>query len=68
TTVTVNLSALGDVSVQEAQTLSDSDIYARNTLDDQNRVGLSPNDSARIADGQLTVELPAVSWTAIALG
>ena len=68
TTVTIDLSALGDVAVREAQTLSDRDIYSRNTLADQNRVGLSANDSARIADGQLTVELPAVSWTAIALG
>jgi alpha-N-arabinofuranosidase len=48
--------------------LNDDDIYAANTLEDQNRVTLSPNETARVDGGQLTVELPPVSWTAIALG
>ncbi|MDQ1563538.1 MAG: hypothetical protein QOI14_489, partial [Actinomycetota bacterium] len=39
----------------------------QNTLADQNRVGLKPNETAKITDGKLTIELPAVSWTAIAL-
>ena len=67
TTVTIDVSHLGDVSIGESQTLADDDIYAQNTLADQNRVGLKPNDSAKITDGKLTIELPAVSWTAIAL-
>ena len=67
TTVTIDVSHLGDVSISESQTLADDDIYAQNTLADQNRVGLKPNDSAKITDGKLTIELPAVSWTAIAL-
>ena len=49
-------------------TLADADIYAANTLDDQERVGVSPNGTAAVADGRLTVELPPVSWTAISLG
>jgi alpha-N-arabinofuranosidase len=58
----------GDVSILETHTLNDDDIYAANTLEDQNRVTLAPNETARIDGGQLTVELPPVSWTAIALG
>ena len=68
TTFTVDLSRLGEVSVLETQSLHDDDIYAANTLSDQHRVGLRPNDTATIVDGQLTLELPPVSWTAIALG
>ena len=67
-TVTVNLSALGDVSVLETQMMADADVYATNTKDDPERVGLKPNTSATIDGGILTVTLPAVSWTAVALG
>jgi alpha-N-arabinofuranosidase len=67
TTVTIDVSHLGDVSIAETHTLADDDIYAQNTLADQNRVGLKPNETAKITDGKLTIELPAVSWTAIAL-
>ena len=35
--------------------------------EDQQRVRMTPNATARIASGQLTVELPAVSWSAITL-
>ena len=65
---TVDAGRLGDVSILETHTLNDDDIYAANTLEDQNRVTLAPNETARIDGGQLTVELPPVSWTAIALG
>lgn len=68
TTVTIDISALGAVSVLDAQTLSDDDVYAKNTLEDPERVGLSANDSAVTGDGTITVTLPAVSWTAIELG
>jgi alpha-N-arabinofuranosidase len=68
TTMAVDISHLGEVSILETHTLADEDIYAKNTLTDQERVGVSANPTARIADGRLTVELPAVSWTAIALG
>jgi alpha-L-arabinofuranosidase len=65
---TVDAGRLGDVSILETHTLNDDDIYAANTLEDQNRVTLAPNETARVDGGQLTVELPPVSWTAIALG
>ena len=59
---------LGQVSIVETHTLTDDDIYASNTYEDPDRVRLVPNESARIDGGRLTVELPPVSWTAIALG
>jgi alpha-N-arabinofuranosidase len=67
TTVTIDVSHLGSVAIAETHTLADDDIYAKNTLDNQERVTLRPNSSATITDGELTIELPAVSWTAIAL-
>jgi alpha-N-arabinofuranosidase len=67
TTVTIDVSQLGAVTIVETHTLTDDDIYAKNTLADQNRVEPHPNDSATISNGVLTVELPPVSWTAIAL-
>ena len=67
-TVTIDIGTLGGVAVLSAQTLSDSDIGARNTLADPERVGLADNGSAAVAGGTVTVTLPAVSWTAIELG
>ena len=67
-TVTVDVSALGEVRVLDAQTLADDDVSAKNTLDEPERVGLQTNESADLAAGRLTIELPAVSWTAVSLG
>jgi alpha-L-arabinofuranosidase len=67
TTVTIDVSHLGEVAITETHTLADDDIYAANTLADQERIAPLPNASARIEAGTLTIELPAVSWTAIAL-
>jgi alpha-N-arabinofuranosidase len=66
-TVTIDLAALGGVSVVDAQTLSDDDIQARNTLDAQDRVGLRPTESVVVSDNTVTVTLPPVSWTALSL-
>ena len=68
TSVQVDVSHLGEVAVLETHTLADDDIYAKNTLADQERVGVRTNSSAAITDGTLTLELPPVSWTAVALG
>jgi alpha-N-arabinofuranosidase len=67
TTVTIDVSHLGEVSIAETHTLADDDIYAANTLAHQDRVGVHPNETAVINNGTLTIELPAVSWTAISL-
>ena len=65
--MTIDLATLGPVAIVAAHTLVDADLHATNTLDDPERVGLSPNATASIADGILTIELPPVSWTALEL-
>ena len=67
TTVTVDLDRLGDMQIAETHTLADEDPFAANTLQDPERVAPAPNTSAKVADGLLTIELPPVSWTAVAL-
>ncbi|CAH0148541.1 Intracellular exo-alpha-(1-_5)-L-arabinofuranosidase [Microbacterium sp. Bi98] len=67
-TCSVDVSAFGETTIAEAHTLSDADVYAANTLEDPGRVTTQANSSAMISDGFLTVELPPVSWTVLALG
>ncbi|MDR6904877.1 alpha-N-arabinofuranosidase [Agromyces sp. 3263] len=68
-TLTIDIATLGgDLSVLEAHTLSDDDVYAKNTLEEPERVAPRANDSVGIDGGELTVTLPPVSWTAISLG
>ncbi len=67
-TVTIDVAGLGDVSVLESHMLSDADIYAKNTLEERERVAPHPNETASLVDGALTIVLPPVSWNAIALG
>ncbi|PWC07644.1 alpha-N-arabinofuranosidase [Mycetocola zhujimingii] len=65
--VTVDLASLDATTIAEAVTLHDDDVYAKNTIDDRERVGLRELDGAVLADGVLTVTLPPVSWSALAL-
>ena len=65
--VTIDVRGLGSTRILEAVTLADADPYAKNTLAEQDRVTPFANASAVLADGVLSVELPPVSWTAIAL-
>jgi len=65
--VSIDVSELGATSITEAVTLHDADPYAKNTFAEQNRVGLRPLAGAVLAGGQLTVTLPPVSWSALAL-
>ena len=67
-TVSVSLVGLEGLEVREALTMTDDDIDAANTLEAPNRVVPSDTASVSLDAGVLTVELPAVSWTAIALG
>jgi alpha-N-arabinofuranosidase len=57
------------VPIVSAQTLHDDDIYAKNTLENQNRVVMKPNNSAVFDQESRTakVTLPPVSWTAIVI-
>jgi alpha-L-arabinofuranosidase len=67
TTVSIDISSLGPVRLGESITLADDDPNATNTLEQPNRVAPSPNQSARIDDNVLSVELPPISWTALRL-
>jgi alpha-N-arabinofuranosidase len=67
-TVTIEGSGFGELSVLESHTLHDDDVYASNTLTDPTRVTPQENKSVRVEGSTLTVELPAVSWTALSLG
>ncbi|MEU4443620.1 alpha-N-arabinofuranosidase [Actinosynnema sp. NPDC050801] len=62
----VGLAAFGDVEVAEAWTVHDPDGSATNTETDPDRVVPKPQD-ATIADDDLHVVLPPVSWTAVRL-
>jgi alpha-N-arabinofuranosidase len=65
--VTIDVRSLGSTRITEAVTLASADVYAKNTLTDQDRVKPAANVSAALTDGILTIELPPVSWTAAAL-
>jgi alpha-N-arabinofuranosidase len=67
TTVSIDVGSLGPVRLAESVTLADDDPSATNTLERQERVAPTPNRSVRIEDGLLTVDLPAISWTALQL-
>jgi alpha-N-arabinofuranosidase len=67
-TVTADIRALGDMTVTEAYSIWDEDLSASNTLENRERVSPREVKDLRVEDGVLTVTLPPVSWTAIALG
>lgn len=66
-TVTIDVSELAASRITEAVTLWDDDVYAKNTLENQERVGLKTLEGASLDEGTLTVVLPPVSWSAVAL-
>ncbi len=67
TTVTIDIAALAGFSTVEAQSLYDTDVYAKNTLEEPERVTMKPNTSATLDGGAVTISLPPVSWTAVSL-
>lgn len=64
-TISIDLSDLGLTRILEALTLADDDVYAKNTREEPDRVGLTANRTASTADGMVTITLPPVSWTAL---
>lgn len=66
-TVSIDLERLPGMRLVEAVTLSDPDPYAANTRENPDRVSLTANSSALLEAGRLVIELPPVSWSAIAL-
>ncbi len=67
TTVTIDVSALGDVVSVTAESLFDADVSAANTLENQKRVGMTANDTVEVNAGVVSIILPPVSWTAMAI-
>ena len=65
--LTIDIAALGNVNVQDAWSLADGDVYAKNTLEQPDRVQLAWNGSAKAEGGVVRVTLPPVSWTALSL-
>ncbi|PWB98467.1 alpha-L-arabinofuranosidase [Salinibacterium hongtaonis] len=66
-TIVIDVRGLGVSRVSEAHLLHDDDPYAKNTLAEQDRVGLRPLHDVVLDDGTLTLTLPPVSWAAIGL-
>ncbi|SDO27602.1 alpha-N-arabinofuranosidase [Microbacterium sp. ru370.1] len=62
----IDISGLGDVEIVETHKLHDDDPYARNTLDEPERVRPGTVE-ARVDGGILHVTLPPISWAALAL-
>jgi alpha-N-arabinofuranosidase len=65
--VEIDVRMLGKVAIQSAQTLSDDDPHATNSLQHQDRVVLAANPTATLRAGTVTIVLPPVSWTALTL-
>jgi alpha-N-arabinofuranosidase len=66
-TVSIDVGSLGLIRLGECTTLSDDDPNTSNALEYRDRVSPMPNRSARLEEGVVTVELPAISWTALQL-
>jgi alpha-L-arabinofuranosidase len=66
-TVSIEVGSLGLIRLGECTTLADDDPNASNALEYQDHVRPMPNRSAGLEDSVLTVELPAISWTALQL-
>jgi alpha-L-arabinofuranosidase len=65
TTLRIDLRGAGAPEVIEALTYSHDDVHWRATQHDADHVLPVPNASARVEDGVLLVELPAVSWSVL---
>lgn len=66
-TVEIDVTRLQVSEIAECTTLSDDDPFASNTFDAPERVVPRDNTTATLSEGLLTLLLPPVSWTAIAL-
>jgi alpha-N-arabinofuranosidase len=65
--VRVDLRAFGPVDVVEALTLAGPDPYATSCVDDDTTLVPVPNESVVSSPGQVTMTLPAVSWSMVRL-
>ncbi|NTW39356.1 MAG: alpha-N-arabinofuranosidase [Cellulomonadaceae bacterium] len=67
TRIDLDLSAFGDVRLEEAVTYAHHDHHWRATKDDSTTVLPRPNVTAQVQDARLTVDLPPVSWSMVRL-
>jgi alpha-N-arabinofuranosidase len=63
----IDVARLGVSSVAECTTLSDHDPFATNTRAEPERVRPPASTSCTLADGIVSLVLPPISWTAVAL-
>jgi alpha-L-arabinofuranosidase len=63
----VGIGGLDVRRIRAVHVISDDDMYAANTLDDQERVAPHGDESATLVDGRLAITLPPVSWTVVEL-
>jgi alpha-N-arabinofuranosidase len=66
-TVTIDLTSPISGNVR-AHGIWDEDRFAANSLEQTDRVALRSNESARVDGSRLTIDLPPVSWTRLAIG
>ncbi|MDF2916368.1 alpha-N-arabinofuranosidase [Microbacterium sp. NPDC086615] len=64
--IAIDVSGLGDVRIAETHLVHDDDPYARNTLEEPERVTPGTVD-ARVDGGILHVTLPPIAWAALSL-
>jgi alpha-N-arabinofuranosidase len=67
TELRIDLRGVGAAELVEALTYSSDDVHWRATQEDATSVLPTPNPTARVEDGVLVVELPAVSWSVLRL-
>ncbi|MQA11777.1 MAG: alpha-L-arabinofuranosidase [Pseudonocardiaceae bacterium] len=60
--------ALGDVRVLGHHVIADADRHARNSAEHPDRVQPRQVTGAAVSDGQLTAQLPPLSWNVLRLG
>jgi alpha-N-arabinofuranosidase len=65
--VSVDVSRTGVTTVEEALTLADDNRLAVNSAVQPDRVVPHNAEGVRLEDGKLTISLPPISWTALAL-
>jgi alpha-N-arabinofuranosidase len=66
--VTIDVSRCGVTSIDEALIVHNDDPLATNSATDPDHVTAQPHPDVALADGKLTISLPAISWTAFSLG
>ena len=66
-TVQIDVDRLGVESLDSVESLFDDDVHAANTLSHPDRVIPQTNTTARLHDGMVSISLPPVSWTALAM-